>query len=189
MSIIRRTLPAMALALSLATAVPALAGTTVSTEPLSSEGKQIGCVMSFVVTQPDKANFGGSNAEISGSLNFMMTESKTPIYALKLGVAQEGKSNFAAPAAAYLLDGDSPTTSALVRRIESDTKGYALFVFNVDDPVMSATISSPAQKRQLRFSYQMKDGGKSTTGIVSFDGDEGLKTVASWLDCLKTMVS
>ena len=171
-------LPALALAL-----VPAAAqaANEVTTGPIESDGKQIGCEISFVVDGADRSS-------VAGSLNFMMTSSKTPIYALKLGVSEAGQSSNAAPATAYLLDGDTPTTSAFTRRIDSDTKGYALFAFSVDEPVMNATISAPAQKRQIRFNYQMREGGKTMVGVIPFEGDQGLRTVGAWLDCLKKVV-
>ncbi|HOB14353.1 MAG TPA: hypothetical protein PKN09_08930 [Novosphingobium sp.] len=181
--------PALLLAAAPAAVHAAPPVTEATTEPMMSDGKQIGCTLSFVVTQDDTVNFGkNGRADVSGSLNFMMTDSKTPLYALKVGVGPENARKYTAPVNALLIDGTTPTTGSLIKRIDSDTSGYALFAFRVDDPVMSATIAGPAQNRELRFNYQLREGGKTVDAAVAFPGEKGREIVASWLQCLKTVV-
>lgn len=184
-SFTKSILPALALSLALANPVSA-APTELESSPMIHNDKQVGCQFTFGHSQADPANFGKGEARVEGSMSFLKFE-KSIIFALKMGVTGPDNGPRTAPADAFFVDGETPTTASLTSRMDSDAKGYRLFAFNADDATIAATISKPGKDRIVRISYRLKEGGPMTQVAIPFDNESGRKAYLGWLDCIEGM--
>ena len=178
-------LPALALGLALASPVCA-APDELEASPMMHEGKQLGCQLTFGHSQPDPANFAKGEALVEGSMNFLKFD-KNMIFALKIGVSAPNKGQRISPFEAAFVDGDVPTTSSLMSKMDSDNQGYRLFAFKPEDATISATVSRPGKDRILRFSYRLNEGGQTTQVAIPLDTDAGRAAFLGWLDCIEKM--
>ncbi len=183
MSTKRKSLIA-ALCLGMAALVPATpALAELESSPMMNEGKQVGCQLTFGQSQPDPANFKKGDALVEGSISLLKFD-KNMVFALKIGVTGEGQTKRTPPVESYFVSGTTPNTSSLISKLDSDTLGYRLFAFKVDDPTIAAIISSPGKERIVRLSYRLREGGPETPVVISLAAEPDRLAFVGWLDCI-----
>lgn len=138
---------------------------------LFSDGRLLGCSVTFTVIHRDYAYHDGDYARLDGSVSLMYSEGKAIAGTLKLGVAtiEEGKAARTAPIEAAVIGERS--NSSLKELFESGetSPGFRLFVYDLTKTDQSAFLeafSSAGEFQRFEGYYTLKKGGLGSNFYV-----------------------